>query len=77
MMGEARTGPCALRLHLTYSVLCYGHAMKRVLRTKSEKVLEGWRRLHTEKLRNLYVSPYRIRLIKLRNMKWAGHVARI
>jgi hypothetical protein len=35
---------------------------------------EGWRRLHTEELRNLYASPDNIRVIKLKRMRWAGHV---
>jgi hypothetical protein len=35
----------------------------------------GWRRLHNEKLRNLYVSPNIIMVIKSWRMKWAGHVA--
>jgi hypothetical protein len=37
----------------------------------------GWRKLHNEELRNLYSSPSIIRMIKLRRMRWAGHVARI
>jgi hypothetical protein len=37
----------------------------------------GWRQLHNEELHNLYSSPSIIRLIKLRRMWWAGHVARM
>jgi hypothetical protein len=40
-------------------------------------VTGGWRRLHNEKLRNLYTSPNIIRVIKSRRMRWVGHVARI
>jgi hypothetical protein len=37
-----------------------------------------WRKLHNEELRDLYSSPsIIIRIIKLRRMKWAGHVARM
>jgi hypothetical protein len=36
-------------------------------------VTGGWRKLHNEKLHNLYSSPYIIR-IKSRRMRWAGHV---
>jgi hypothetical protein len=33
--------------------------------------------LHNEELRDLYSSPIKIRIIKSRRMRWAGHVARI
>jgi hypothetical protein len=32
--------------------------------------------LHNEELRNLYSSPSIIRIIKLRRMRWAGHITR-
>ena len=34
-----------------------------------------WRRLHNEKLNDLYYSPNIIRVIKSRRMRWVGHVA--
>jgi hypothetical protein len=37
----------------------------------------GWRKLHNEELHNLYSSPSIIRMMKLRRMRWAGHVARM
>jgi hypothetical protein len=37
----------------------------------------GWRKLHNEKLHNLYTSPNIIRIIKSRRMRWAGHAARM
>jgi len=36
-----------------------------------------WRRLHNEELNDLYSSPNIVRVIKLRRMRWAGHVARM
>jgi hypothetical protein len=33
--------------------------------------------LHNEELYNLYSSPYIIRQIKSRRMRWAGHAARM
>jgi hypothetical protein len=36
-----------------------------------------WRKLHNEELHDLYSSPSIIRIMKLRRMRWAGHVARI
>jgi len=35
------------------------------------------RKLHTEELNDLYSSPNIIRIIKLRRIRWTGHVARI
>jgi hypothetical protein len=34
-----------------------------------------WRKLHNEDLHNLFSSTDIIRQIKLRRMRWAGHVA--
>jgi diadenosine tetraphosphatase ApaH/serine/threonine PP2A family protein phosphatase len=33
-----------------------------------------WRKLHNEELNDLYSSPDIVRVIKLRRMRWAGHV---
>jgi len=53
----------------------------RVLRTtfgpERDEVTEEWRKLHNEKLNDLYSSPNIIRVNKSRRMKWAGHVARM
>ena len=35
-----------------------------------------WRKLHKEELRDLYSLPNIVRVVKLRRMRWAGHVAR-
>jgi hypothetical protein len=40
-------------------------------------VTRGWRKLYNEELHNLYSSPSKIRIIKSRRMRWAGHVARM
>jgi hypothetical protein len=37
-------------------------------------VTGGWRKLHTEQLRKLY-SPNVDSMIRLRRVRWAGHVA--
>jgi hypothetical protein len=42
-----------------------------------DRVTGGWRKLHNEELHNLYSSSSIIRIIKLRRMRWAGHVARM
>jgi hypothetical protein len=36
-----------------------------------------WRKLHNQELHKLYSSPDIIRQVKLRRMRWAGHVARM
>jgi hypothetical protein len=41
------------------------------------EVTRDWRKLHNEELHNLYSSPSIIRMIKLRRMRWAGHVTRM
>jgi hypothetical protein len=44
---------------------------------KRDRVTGGWRKLHNEELHNLYSSPSKIRMIKSRRMRWAGHAARM
>jgi len=34
-----------------------------------------WRKLHSEKLNDVYFSPNIVRVIKSRRMGWEGHVA--
>jgi hypothetical protein len=36
-----------------------------------------WRKLHNEELHDLYSSPSKIRMIKWRRIRLAGHVARM
>ena len=40
-----------------------------------DEVTGKWRKLHNEELNDLYCSPNIVRVIKLRRMRWAGHVA--
>jgi hypothetical protein len=49
----------------------------RIFGQKGDEVTGVWRKLHNEELHNLYSSPSIIRMIKLRRMRWAGHVARM
>jgi hypothetical protein len=44
---------------------------------KEVEVVGGWRTLHNGEFNNLYSSPYIIRMIKSRRMRWAGQVAHI
>jgi hypothetical protein len=49
--------------------------LRRIFGPKRDKVMGGWRKLHSEELRDLYSSPSIIRMIKSRRMTWARHVA--
>jgi hypothetical protein len=51
--------------------------LRRIFGPKRDEVTGEWRKLHNEKLRDLYSSPSIIRIIKSRRMKWADHVARM
>jgi hypothetical protein len=51
--------------------------LRRIFGPKRDEVTGGWRKLHNEELHNLYSSPSIIGIIKSRNMRWAGHVARM
>jgi hypothetical protein len=50
---------------------------RRIFGPTRDEVTGGWRKLHNGELHNLYSSPSIIRMIKLRRMRWAGHVTRI
>jgi hypothetical protein len=51
--------------------------LRRIFGPKRARVTGGWRKLHNEELHNLYSSPSKIRIIKSRRMRWAGHVTRM
>jgi hypothetical protein len=40
-------------------------------------VTEDWRKLHNEELNDLYSLPNIVWVVKSRQMRWAGHVARM
>jgi hypothetical protein len=51
--------------------------LRRIFGQERDGVTGEWRKLHNEELRDLYSSPSIIRIIKVRRMRWAGHVARM
>jgi hypothetical protein len=51
--------------------------LRRIFGSKRGEVTGEWRKLHSGELHNLHSSPDIIRQIKSRNMRWAGHVARM
>jgi hypothetical protein len=51
--------------------------LRRIFGPKRDEVTGEWRKLHNEELQNLYSSPNIIRQVKLRRIRWAGHVVRM
>ena len=51
--------------------------LRRIFGPRRDEVTGEWRRLHYEELNDLYSSPNIVRVITLRRMRWAGHVARM
>ena len=51
--------------------------LRRMFGPKRDEVTREWRKLHNEELNDLYSSPNTFRVIKLRRMRFAGHVARM
>jgi len=49
--------------------------LRRVFGSKRDEVTGEWKKLHNEELRDLYSLPNIVRVVKLRRMRWAGHVA--
>jgi hypothetical protein len=53
----------------------FENRLQRIFGLKRDEVSGEWRKLQNED-RDLYSSPSIIKVIKLRRMRWAGHVAR-
>jgi hypothetical protein len=51
--------------------------LRRIFGPNRAEVTWDWRKLHSEELHHLYYSPTVVPVIKLRRMRWAGHVARM
>jgi hypothetical protein len=51
--------------------------LKRIFGTKREDVTGKCKKLHNEEVNDLYCSSNIVRVIKLRRMRCAGHVARM
>jgi hypothetical protein len=51
--------------------------LRRIYGTNRDEVRGEWRKLHNEKLSDLYCSPNNFLVIKSRRIKWAGHIVRV
>jgi hypothetical protein len=51
--------------------------LRRIIWPRRDEVTGEWRKLHKEKLNDLYCLPNIVRVLKSRIMRWAGHVARM
>ena len=51
--------------------------LRRVFGSKRDEVTGEWRKLHNEKLSDLYSLPNIVRVVKSRRMRWAVRVARM
>jgi hypothetical protein len=51
--------------------------LRRIFGRKRDELMREWRKLHNEELHDLYSLPSIIRIMKLRRMRWAVHVARM
>jgi hypothetical protein len=51
--------------------------LRRIFGPKRDEVTGEWRKLHNEKLYDLFSSTSIIKVVKSRRMRWLGHVARM
>jgi hypothetical protein len=51
--------------------------LRRIFGSKRDGVTGERRKLHNEKLHDLYDSPTIVQVMKSRRMRWMGHVARM
>jgi len=51
--------------------------LRRIFGPNRDEVRGEWRKLHNVELKDLYCSSGIVRVIKLRRVRWVGHVARM
>ena len=51
--------------------------LRKIFVPRRDEVAGEWRQLHNEELSDMHCSPYIVRVIKSRRMRWAGNVARM
>jgi hypothetical protein len=55
--------------------VCETAVLRKIFGPKRNKVTGDWRRVHNEELHDLYTSSTVIQAVKLRGMRWVGHVS--
>jgi hypothetical protein len=60
-----------------YRLRVFDNRVLKIFEPKKDEVMGEKRKLHNKELRDMYSSLSIIRIIKLRRMRWAGHVARL
>ena len=51
--------------------------LRKIFGTKRDEITGEWKKLHNAELHILYSLPNIIRYLKSRQLRWAGHVARM
>jgi hypothetical protein len=64
-----------LTLSEKHRLRVFENSMLRIFGPKRDEVMGQWIKLHNRELHNLYSSADIIRQIKLRRMRWVGHVS--
>ena len=57
--------------------MCENKVLRKIFWAKRHEITGEWRKLHNAERHALYSSPNIIRNLKLRRLRWAGHVARM
>jgi hypothetical protein len=67
-----------LTLSEEHRLRVFENRVLRIFGPRRDEVTKGWEKnCINEELRDLYSSPSIIRIIKLRRVRWAGHVAKM
>ena len=67
----------SLTLREEHRLWVFENRVLRIFGPKRNEVTVEWGKLHNEELNDLYSSPNIARVVKLRRMRWAGHVVRM
>jgi hypothetical protein len=67
----------SLTLREEHRLTVFEYRVLTIFGPKRDRETGDWRKLHNDELHKLYSLPTIIRMIKLRRMRWAGHVARM
>ena len=51
--------------------------LRKIFRANRDEITGEWKKLHNVELHALYSSPNIIRILKSRQLRWAGHVSRM